>query len=53
VMDSHVRIPNADVTSGSWADTTRLHGELGFVPQVSLEEGIERTVRALLGVAPE
>ena len=53
VMDSHVRIPNADVTSGSWADTTRLHGELGFVPQVSLEEGIERTVRSLLGVAPE
>jgi nucleoside-diphosphate-sugar epimerase len=49
VMESKVRIPDAETIDGPWADTTRLCGEVGFTPRVSLESGIQRTVRSILG----
>jgi UDP-glucose 4-epimerase len=48
-MRSPIHIPEPDVVSGSWADPTRLRSEFAFIPQVSLETGIQRTVDAILG----
>lgn len=53
VMHSRVHIPEPDSVTGSWADTTRIRSEFGFVPQVSLESGIRRTIDAILGNARE